>query len=99
MVEIGDDNITKLNWSLEIIEAVEEYYDSDVSAQANILNELYMYTSDTTFRDELEQLCKEHKICPYCFNPMTKDVHLERRGDDPTYDEKVTEYECKICDI
>ena len=34
MVEIGDDNIAKLNWSLEIIEAVEtmpeNYIPSDI---------------------------------------------------------------------
>lgn len=97
MVEIGDDNIAKLNWALEIIEAIEEYYDGDASVQAHILNELYMYTSDTAFRDEIERLCNENKICPYCFNPMTKDVHVERRGDDPTYDEKMTEYICIRC--
>jgi len=79
--------------SYEIIEAIESYY-SDTYSIAEMLRELYDYTRDYKYYQRFEKICEEHKICEKCLEPMSISKHTERRGDNYTFDETLTKYEC-----
>lgn len=91
-------DIYRLEYAPETVEAIDEYYRDDILLQIQIINELYRYTNDIVFKEKYEKICEENHICPYCLQPLTKKVYYERRGDDPTYDEEITEYVCERCE-
>lgn len=89
----------KLEYSEEIIEAIREYYYEDVILQAKLLKDLYDATKDSSFLYVCEDICNQNHICCHCMNPMTIEQYTDRHGDNSTYDEKVTTYTCKRCNI
>jgi len=65
--------------------------------QIKIFDELYRHTKDIKIEETVDMLCDDEHICPHCFNPLIKRTYHERRGDDMTYDEEITEYTCPRC--
>lgn len=94
----GNNMARNLSYTIETVEAIEEYYADDVYMQIYILNELYRYTDDDRYRSAYERICHNNCICDRCFSPLQLNKHFERRGDDYTYNEEIIEYVCKKCD-
>lgn len=58
-----------LEFSVEICEAIEEYED-DIKTELYMLKELYDSTKDITFKENMEEICKQEELCPVCFGEI-----------------------------
>lgn len=96
--QIGVISIKALNYTYEVMDAIEEYYGCDPRLQVEIFHELYKNTHDVRYMNKYEKLCAENLLCPNCFSDLKKRKFHERKGDDLTFDEEVTEFYCNICD-
>jgi len=88
-----------MEYSYEIIESLEETYKDDVEHLLLILNELdgNSPSDEKSFSNEIKSICIKNNRCEHCFAPLIKEEHFERRGDDYTYDELITERRCGTC--
>lgn len=97
--QIGVMSIKALNYTYEVMDAIEEYYGDNPRLQVEIFHELYKSTHDVRYMNKYEKLCAENLLCPNCLSELTSNSHTERHGENYTYDETMTEYVCDYCDI
>ena len=69
-----------MTYSYEIIEALyESYKETDIDELyelIKILDELHKTTGDSAFGKEVDNLCKEHRICRRCLSGKIQDVQV-----------------------
>lgn len=83
---LEEDEIEQLsydeNMSYEIMEALEEHYTYDdgldVQSLINTLNELNTYCESEAIKKEIDQLCREHNLCPVDYGIM---IYKNPNGD------------------
>ena len=88
-----------MDYTYEIIEAIEDYYGNDIETIIYILRDLFKYTQDNIYDIEIDELCDKHHICKRCFNPMDFVRWTERRGEDYTFNEEMTDWLCPYCNV
>lgn len=87
-----------LEFSTEICEAIENYED-DTKTELYMLKELYDSTNDETFKENMEEICKQEELCPICFGELEIKTLFEVVGEymGRPAEQEVTRRVCKHC--
>lgn len=65
-----------MQYTYEIIDALDEYYKDDRQLKLNILEELYKTTKDEGFFDSIKISCEVYDLCPCCYSDNVADVYI-----------------------
>jgi hypothetical protein len=85
--------------TLELIEAIKNYYNDDPLLQADILQDILHNRYNTKLiRTTLQGICRDNDICPICLSKLSTRQYKELRPyQEGNVDERMSELVCENC--